>query len=219
MSRPTGADSAAYELLRADARARLQAWHAPNPAQAALRTDFLDLLAREPEALSRYGPPAHVTASVIVLDPPLKSVLLTHHRKAGAWFQFGGHLEPGDATVAAAAAREGREESGLADLALHPDIVHLDRHALSATFGRCREHLDIRFAALAPTGTAPTVSAESLDVRWWPIDALPPGAAADLSPLITAAVAALAQTAPRSARPGAEPGKIPHPPADAPTGG
>jgi 8-oxo-dGTP pyrophosphatase MutT (NUDIX family) len=169
--------------------------------------------------MSRNGPPAHVTAGVIVLDPGLESVLLTHHRKAGAWFQFGGHLEPGDATVAAGAAREGREESGLADLALHPDIVHLDRHALPPTFGRCREHLDIRFAAVAPTGAAPTVSTESLDVRWWRIDALPSGAAGDLSPLIAAAVAALAQNRAAAGAPRRRAGEDIASPPDAPTGG
>jgi 8-oxo-dGTP pyrophosphatase MutT (NUDIX family) len=189
--RTAEADCAAYATLRADARARLLAWDPPDPGQAARRDDFLDVLARHPDAMSRNGPPAHVTAGVIVLEPHLRSVLLTHHRKAEAWFQFGGHLEPGDLTVAAGAAREAREESGLTDLALHPDIVHLDRHALPATFGRCREHLDIRFAAIAPSRAAPTVSSESLDVRWWPVDALPPGSAADLRPLIAAAVAAL----------------------------
>jgi 8-oxo-dGTP pyrophosphatase MutT (NUDIX family) len=218
VSRGAQADSAAYENLRADARAQLQAWDPPDSAQAALCADFLDALARDADAMSRNGPPAHVTAGVIVLDPQLTSVLLTHHRKAGAWFQFGGHLEPGDSTVAAGAAREAREESGLTDLALHPDIVHLDRHALPATFGRCREHLDIRFAAVAPEGAAPTVSTESLDVRWWPVDALPPGAAVDLRPLIAAAVVALGPRRPqRPLRSGTREGIAL--PSDAPTGG
>ena len=34
-------------------------------------------------------------------------------------------------------------------------------------------HLDVRFVAVAPAGAEPAVSAESLDVRWWPADALP----------------------------------------------
>lgn len=219
MSPGAEAGPAAYEILRADARARLQAWRPTDSGQGTLRAEFLDVLARHADAMSRNGPPAHITAGVVVLDPQLASVLLTHHRKAGAWFQFGGHLEPGDASVAAGAAREAREESGLTDLVLHPDIVHLDRHALSATFGRCREHLDIRFAAIAPTRSAPVVSDESLDVRWWPVDALPPGAAADLRPLIGAAVAALG--------PGLAPAGTPRcgipediaPPSDAPEGG
>jgi hypothetical protein len=31
----------------------------------------------------------------------------------------------------------------------------------------------VRYAALAPVGVAATVSDESLDVRWWPLDGLP----------------------------------------------
>ena len=31
----------------------------------------------------------------------------------------------------------------------------------------------VRFVATAPAGADPAVSAESTDVRWWPLDALP----------------------------------------------
>jgi hypothetical protein len=34
-------------------------------------------------------------------------------------------------------------------------------------------HLDVRFVAVAADGADPRVSDESLDVRWWPLDALP----------------------------------------------
>ncbi len=35
-------------------------------------------------------------------------------------------------------------------------------------------HLDVRFVAVAPPEAEHAVSEESLDVRWWPVDALPP---------------------------------------------
>ena len=117
----------------------------------------------------KQGPPAHLTASALVLDATGDHVLLTLHRKADAWFQFGGHFEPGDGDVHAAATREAREESGIADLVVAPGLVELDRHALVGSFGRCREHLDLRFAAVAPEGARHVVSEESLDVRWWPV--------------------------------------------------
>ncbi len=137
--------------------------------------------------MSRGGPSAHLTASVIVLDAARDCALLTLHRRAREWFQLGGHYEPGDASVWHAASREAREESGIARLTVLPDIVQLDRHVLVGEFGRCREHLDIRFAALAPPDVDPQVSDESLDVRWWPVDALPEGTAAELAPLVAAA--------------------------------
>ncbi len=178
----------AYERLRADAIRRLTAWQAPAPGQVALRDAFLGHLAEHVDAMAKSGPPAHFTASVIVLDADLSAVLLTHHRRARQWFQFGGHFEPGDPSVWHAAAREAREESGLEALTVLPDVVQLDRHELVGDFGRCREHLDIRFAAVAPVDAEHAVSTESLDVRWWPVEALPEGTRSELAPLVAAAV-------------------------------
>jgi 8-oxo-dGTP pyrophosphatase MutT (NUDIX family) len=122
-----------------------------------------------------------------VLDPTGTRALLTLHRKARAWFQFGGHFEPVDADAHAAAQREAREESGIPTLVARPDLVQLDRHQLAATFGRCREHLDLRFVAVATADATHLVSQESLDVRWWSIDALPGLTRHGLEPLVAAA--------------------------------
>ncbi|QQS00075.1 MAG: NUDIX domain-containing protein [Austwickia sp.] len=187
MTAPTPTDGPAHR----DAVRTLTAYAAADPHQARLRDEFLAHLAAHPDATRRSGPPAHLTVGVLVLDPAGVQVLLTHHRKADAWYQFGGHLEPTDATVRAAAARELAEESGLPGLELTALPVHLDRHALPGAFGRCREHLDVRYAAVAPAHAVPAVSPESHDVRWFPVDDLPPGAAADLGGLIAAARRAL----------------------------
>jgi hypothetical protein len=80
------------------------------------------------------------------------------------WFEFGGHLEPVDRSGRAAAEREATEESGVFALRVTQVPVHLDRHVLVRDFGRCREHLDFRYAATAPAGAEPQASAESLDV-------------------------------------------------------
>jgi 8-oxo-dGTP pyrophosphatase MutT (NUDIX family) len=167
-----------------DAVSLLTAWSAPSPEQDALRLGYLAHLREHPDGLWREGPPAHLTASCFVLDPAGTHALLTLHRKGGFWVQFGGHLEPGDATLAAAALREGVEESGVPGLQLltAPGLapVDLDRHALSAAFGRCREHLDVAFVAIAARDDEPVVSDESDAVGWWPVDSLPETAVADL---------------------------------------
>lgn len=186
---PPAADSHAH--LRADAIAALTAYRPASPVQERLRADYLDQLRAHPDATAKAGPPAHLTASCLVLDASRRHVLLTLHRRARRWFQFGGHLEPGDASLWAAAAREGREESGIAAVTPAPGIVHLDRHLLAGDFGRCREHLDVRYAALVPDGTTPEVSPESLAVRWWPVDALPEVSPGELTELVHAATAAL----------------------------
>jgi 8-oxo-dGTP pyrophosphatase MutT (NUDIX family) len=182
---------AAFATLRADAVSVLHGWTAPDGRQERLRRDYLDHLAEHPDGLAKGGPPAHLTASCVVLDPDGERVLLTLHRKAGEWFQFGGHLEVQDPSVWAAARREGREESGIDTLEPLPVPVQLDRHTLVGSFGACREHLDVRFAAVAPVGARAVVSAESHDVRWWPADALPEGTRTELAPLVSAARAAL----------------------------
>ena len=122
-----------------------------------------------------------------VLDPTGGRVLLTLHRRANAWFQFGGHLEAADSSVWGAARREAREESGIDILEPLPRPVQLDRHRLVGSFDACREHLDLRYAAVAPDGARSRVSAESHDVRWWPVDALPEGTGAELAPLVSLA--------------------------------
>jgi 8-oxo-dGTP pyrophosphatase MutT (NUDIX family) len=115
-------------------------------------------------------------------------VLLTLHAKARRWFHMGGHCEEADTGLAAAAVREAEEESGVAGLALDPVPVHLDRHAVPfcGDHGSV-DHLDVRFLALAPADAEHAVSVESLDVRWWPVDALP--GTDDLDDLVSAALA------------------------------
>lgn len=179
---------AAYLCLREDARRVLTQWDPPTSGQETLRTQFLGHLADHEDGMWKQGPPAHLTASALVLNPSLDKVLLTLHAKAGMWLQFGGHFEPGDATVLAAATREAREESGIAGLELAGGLAHLDRHALLASgFGRCREHLDLRYAGVAPDDVGYAVSEESLDVRWWPVDDLPGESAEEIGPLAAAA--------------------------------
>jgi 8-oxo-dGTP pyrophosphatase MutT (NUDIX family) len=178
----------AYLALREDAVTALEAWQAPDTQQEQWRREFLQLCAEHAGALWKQGPPAHLTTGAIVLNPALDRVLLTHHRKAGLWLQFGGHFEPEDSSVLAAATREAREESGLPALELDPRIVELHRHRLiAAAFGRCSEHLDVRYAGVVADDAEFAVSPESLDVAWWPVDALPPESAHEIAPMVLAA--------------------------------
>lgn len=124
-------------------------------------------------SLRRDGGPEHVTGSCFVFSPDFDRVLLCFHRKGRFWVQFGGHVEPEDASVAAAAQREAREESGISDLTLiSREIVDLDRHDLHGGFS-CAAHWDIGFAAVVPVDAAITASDESDEVRWFPLDDLP----------------------------------------------
>ncbi|GGS85356.1 MULTISPECIES: NUDIX hydrolase [Streptomyces] len=134
--------------------------------QDELRQVYLDHLAAHPDGLWKSCGDGHVTASALVIDPARERVLLTLHRKLRMWLQMGGHCEPEDATLAAAALREGTEESGVAGLTLLPGgPVRLDRHHTP-----CAWHLDVQYAALAPAGAVEAISDESLDLRWFGYD-------------------------------------------------
>lgn len=161
--------------------ARAEVRHAS--ARAVFAADFDRLFATFGEAALRRGTgPEHVTASCLILDPDTESVLLNHHRKAELWGQFGGHLEPEDTSLRSAARREAMEESGLSELAwFSPTPIDLHVHDLSASFGMCRRHFDVVFAATASVKESPVVSEESFAVQWFPLTALPPALMPDLT--------------------------------------
>ncbi|MCW4459436.1 NUDIX domain-containing protein [Microbacterium sp. MPKO10] len=154
-------------------RRHLADWTPNSAEQAYRRHEYLEFLTAHGDgALDRAAGSDHVTASCFIFSPSFRSILLCFHKKGRFWVQLGGHIEAGDATAAAAAARESYEESGLEHIRMLSDAPQdLNRHELAAAFGRCRRHWDLGFAALA-TGE-PRASDESEDVAWWPVDALP----------------------------------------------
>jgi 8-oxo-dGTP pyrophosphatase MutT (NUDIX family) len=160
--------------LHAGARQLLEGWIPPGGrSQVDLRDAYLDFLALHDDAMRRECSAGHLTASTLVFDEDGSHVLLTLHRKVGRWLQLGGHCEPGDRSLRAAASREAREESAIDGLVLTDQPVRLDRHAIKCRPDTLTDHLDVQFAAWAPPGSSACASAESLELRWWPVDRLP----------------------------------------------
>ena len=159
--------------LHADAVRTLDSWIAPDHAQESMRLRFLQHLFDHVDGLSRSCAPEHMTASALIISPERGEVLLMLHAKAGMWLQAGGHCESEDATLAAAALREATEESGITGLTLTETPVRLDRHPAPCRRGVVEHHLDVQYVAIAPPEARPTRSPESLDLAWFPFDALP----------------------------------------------
>ncbi|MFD5040899.1 NUDIX hydrolase [Streptomyces sp. NPDC058378] len=152
--------------LHDDAVAVLDGYDGGDAGQAELRRTYLDHLAGHPDGMWKACGAGHLTASALVIDPERGRVLLTLHRKLRMWLQMGGHCEPEDTTLAAAALREATEESGIPGLTLLPGgPVRLDRHPIPAP---CHWHLDVQYAATASPGAVERISGESLDLRWFP---------------------------------------------------
>jgi 8-oxo-dGTP pyrophosphatase MutT (NUDIX family) len=146
----------------------------PDQPQGALREAFLAFLAARPEdACRRSCAAGHLTASALLIDHQRRNVLLTLHPRVGRWIQLGGHCEPGDDTLIAAALREATEESGIEGLVVDPDPLHLDVHPITCSLGVPTRHLDVRYLVHAPRGAIERISEESQDLRWWPLDRLP----------------------------------------------
>jgi 8-oxo-dGTP pyrophosphatase MutT (NUDIX family) len=159
--------------MHANATRLLTAWQPPNAEQARLRDDFLGHLADHRDALSRSCTPAHLTTGLLIMSAGLDQVLLTLHRRVRRWLQTGGHCESDDSSLAGAALREGREESGIDDLRIDPVPVRLARHPASCDPDGRTDHLDVEFVAVAPAGSVLRRSAESLDLAWFDVSALP----------------------------------------------
>lgn len=99
-------------------------------------------------------------------------ILLTHRADDGEWAPVTGIVDPGE-EPAVAAAREAMEEANvavtvdrLAAVSVVPDVVYGN--------GDRSSYLDLTFACTWVGGEARVNDDENLDVRWWPVDGLPP---------------------------------------------
>lgn len=131
------------------------------------------LLAVEGDPFQRdHFVPGHFTASAFVLAPRGGEVLLIHHGKLHRWLQPGGHFEPDDLDVFAAALREVAEEVGLRDLdlPLGRALLDVDVHEIPPLRGDPpHRHYDLRVLLRAHTREH-RAGSDAKAARWVPLD-------------------------------------------------
>ena len=157
-------------------RQLLERYDIQSPEERSHHQAMLELLSHSEDPFSRHQlNPGHFTASAFVLSPDQRQTLLILHAKLGKWLQPGGHIDPDDPDVLAAARRELQEETGLVDLELAPQfpgLFHIDIHTIPArpTEGD-HAHYDLRFLFVAPTLDYHADS-DALDAQWVSLERL-----------------------------------------------
>lgn len=143
----------------------------PTAGEAHLLAEMLELLASPGDVLSRrHFEPGHFTASAFVVSADRTALALVHHERLGRWLQPGGHIEPEDADVVAAAVREVEEETGITvDGSVGIGVFDVDVHAIPAHGDEpAHRHYDVRFLSTASSDEM--VAGDGVAaVRWVPI--------------------------------------------------
>lgn len=123
----------------------IELYRPQGPAETADLERVRELVKRAEDPWSRENP-LHLTASAIIMHPASRRVLLRWHDRLGMWLQVGGHGDPGEHDPVAIVLREAHEETGLTDLRLVSDLMHVVIVPVPAVGGEpAHEHADLRY--------------------------------------------------------------------------
>ena len=151
------------------------------PDQAERLRPLTDAIATADHLTDRRTLPGHVTTGAFVVDADGR-LLQIAHKSLGRWLNPGGHTEPGDASLADAARRELREETGLGDehvTGIGDPILPLaiDVHRIPANPAKDEPehwHFDFRYAfrlnGIPGSAEVELQLDEVEDHRWIPFD-------------------------------------------------
>ena len=150
---------------------KLRSYHPIDAHETEMHRRMLAFISANPDCFERTNISGHITASALIVNPQRTRTLMTHHHKLEKWLQLGGHSD-GDPNPLNVALREAEEESGLRQcIPVSEDIFDVDVHTIPARKDEPEHfHYDIRFLFEADDSIGLTISSESKDLAWVPIN-------------------------------------------------
>ncbi|MGW4103171.1 NUDIX hydrolase [Streptomyces sp. NPDC004976] len=161
-------------------RRTIEAYLGRHPGERDVLTELLAALDRPGDVTARTTLPGHVTCSGVVIDRQARVLHIRHRATGGLILAPGGHIEPGDRTLLAAALREVAEEAGIPPGALCltrqllGSPIDIDVHDIDASPSKgesAHRHYDVRYVFYLAVEEPPTIALQDEEVsgaQWLP---------------------------------------------------
>ncbi|OII65528.1 NUDIX hydrolase [Streptomyces sp. CC53] len=161
-------------------RRTVEAYLGRHPGERDALAGLLDALDRPVDATARTTLPGHVTCSAVVIDRKRRVLHIRHRATGGRVLAPGGHIEPGDRTLLAAALREVSEETGIVPGALCltrqtlGSPIDIDVHDIDANPAKgepAHRHYDFRYVFYLSGEEPPAITLQDAEVsgaQWLP---------------------------------------------------
>lgn len=158
----------------------VEAYLGRHPGERDALAELLATLGRPVDATARTTLPGHVTCSAVVIDRQGRVLHIQHRATGGLMLAPGGHIEPQDRTLLAAALREVAEEAGIPPGALCltrqllGSPIDIDIHDIDASPSKgepAHRHYDVRYVFYLVGEEPPTIALQDEGVsgaRWLP---------------------------------------------------